>query len=425
MTENDLPKQNAVSIAIARQPIFDDQKRLWGYELFGVGVDEMPGSGFPKEEDVALSIASSSYISLQQVLGRGNRVMINFTEKSILYHLPYAFPAELACVSINEKICQRSTILELLKGLKSDGYMLAIDQFTGTPDYDPFYRLADIFVLDAHNRRKNELAAVLKKGRMYETDFMAQKVLDLPTFNLCMELGFSLFHGPFFKAPEKIMVRKLTSNEVSRFNLLHLIEKEPPDFGELAQAIQSDVSISFRLLSYLNSSAFGFPQKIKSIQQAISLLGWRKMKNWLRVVLLKDVGQTTEASELVLLSAQRGKFLEIIAKEYDYWGFNPDSLMLLGIFSLIDAMLGIPMEEIVTYLPLDNKLKAALCQDPNNEYLPLLMLAKNIEEAKWDRCEELIQQLNLDTAKVKEAFQKSVNWAGRLTSLPSGNLPAD
>lgn len=143
------------------------------------------------------------------------------------------------------------------------------------------------------------------------------------------------------------------------------------------------------------------------------------MKNWLRVVLLRDVGQTKHASELVLLSAQRGKFLETIAKEFDCWGFNPDSLLLLGVFSLLDAMLGIPMKEIVEHLPLDNKLKEALCQDPNNEYFPLLQLAMSCEEARWQQAEELIQQLNLDSGKVKAAFQKSVNWAGNLTSMSS------
>jgi c-di-GMP phosphodiesterase len=420
MNDNTNTDENSVPIAIARQPIFDDKRRLWGYELFGVGVDEQPGSGFPQEENVALSIASSSYISLQQVLGRGNKVVVNFTEKSILYHLPYAFPAELACVSVNEKVCQRAPVLDLLKGLKADGYLIAIDKFTGAADFDLFYQLSDIIVLDAKNKGKDGLSAILEKASSYKTMLMAERVQDSAHFKICQDLGFSLFHGPFFKSPEKITVRKLTSNEVSRFNLLHLLEKEPPDFNQIADTIQSDVSISFRLLSYLNSAAFGFPQKIKSIQQAISLLGWRKMKNWLRVVLLKDVGQTKDASELVILSAQRGKFLETIAKEFDYWGFSSDSLLLLGVFSLLDAMLGIPMKEVVEYLPLDNKLKEALCQDSNNEYFPLLQLAMSFEDARWQKAEELIQQLNLDSGKVKAAFQKSVNWAGNLASMQSG-----
>ena len=416
------PNEKSVSIAIARQPIFDSKRRLWGYELFGVGGDDRPGSGFPKEENVALSIASSSYISLQQVLGRGNKVMVHFTEKSILYHLPYAFPAELACVNVSEQVCKRASVLDLLHGLKSDGYLLALDQFSGASELDPFYQLSDILIMDVKDKEKGALSPILEKASSYENLLMASGVQDSAHFEICQELGFTLFHGPFFKSPEKMMVRKLTSNETARFNLLHLLEKESPDFDQLAETIQSDVSISFRLLSYLNSSSFGFSQKIKSIQQAISLLGWRKIKNWLRVVLLKDVGQTKHASELVIISAQRGKFLETIGKEFDIWGFDPNSLSLLGVFSLLDVMLDIPMKEIVEYLPLDNKLKEALCKDPNNEYFPLLQLAMSFEEARWDQAEKLIQKLNLDTGKVKSAFQKSVTWAAGLTAMPSGKF---
>jgi EAL and modified HD-GYP domain-containing signal transduction protein len=149
------------------------------------------------------------------------------------------------------------------------------------------------------------------------------------------------------------------------------------------------------------------------------LLGWQKMKNWLRVVLLTDMSQSKDASELVLLSAQRGKFLELIARDHDFWGFDTDSLNLLGIFSLLDALLSIPMTEVVEYLPLENRLKAALCREPNNEYLPLLQLAQYFEEAKWEDAEKMIHQLNLDPKKVKSAFQTSIDWAGELATLHS------
>jgi EAL and modified HD-GYP domain-containing signal transduction protein len=86
-------------------------------------------------------------------------------------------------------------------------------------------------------------------------------------------------------------------------------------------------------------------------------------------------------------------------------------------FSLLDSLLNSPMTEIVAYLPLDHKLKAALCREPNNEYLPLLQLVQYFEEARWVEAEKMIQQLNLDTGKVKTAFQASINWAAEFVSL--------
>jgi len=408
-----------MSVSIARQPVFDEKGQLWGYELFCVRSDETARFGLPENKDVALSVASSAYIGLQQILEREKKIIVNFSEKSMLDNLPYAFPPILAAVKVAENLYAKPRVPDVLKRLKADGYLIVVGGFTGNPAFRPLYGLADIIGTDVSLGQKDALGALLDMARPYTAMLLAGQVQDPACFKMCKELGFTLFHGPFFKSPDKITVRKLSSNEVSRFNLLQLIEAEEPDIDNLAETIQEDVSISFRLLSYLNSTAFGLTQKVKSIHQAVMLLGWQKMKNWLRVVLLTDMSQSKGASELVLLSAQRGKFLELIARDHDFWGFDTDSLNMLGIFSLLDALLGIPMTEVVGYLPLENRLKAALCREPNNEYLPLLHLAQYFEEAKWEDAEKMIHQLNLDPKKIKSAFQTAIDWAGELATLHS------
>jgi EAL and modified HD-GYP domain-containing signal transduction protein len=425
VTDKKTQSEHPVSVSIARQPVFDEKSQLWGYELFCVRSDDTSCFGFPENKDVALSVASSAYIGLQQILERGKKIIINFNEKSMLEDLPYAFPPILAAVKVAEDIYSKPRVLEVLKQLKADGYLIAVGGFTGKPAFAPLYGLADIIGTDVSLGQKDAIGALLDIARPYTALLLAGHVENPARFKMCKELGFTLFHGPFFKSPDKITVRKLSSNEVSRFNLLQLIEADEPDLDNLAATIQEDVSISFRLLAYLNSTAFGLTHKVKSIHQAIMLLGWQKMKNWLRVVLLTDMSQSKDASELVLLSAQRGKFLELIARDHDFWGFDTDSLNLLGIFSLLDALLGIPMTEVVEYLPLENRLKAALCREPNNEYLPLLDLAQYFEEAKWAEAEKMVHQLNLDGNKIKAAFQTSIDWAGELGTLQSKQTKRD
>jgi EAL and modified HD-GYP domain-containing signal transduction protein len=410
-----------LSVSFARQPVFDELRRLWGYELFCVGSSAATRSGLPEEPNTAVSVESSAYVCLQQIFHRGKKVIVDFNEKSILEKLPYALPPVLAAVRVPETSSQLPPLVEALSCLKSDGYLIAIDGFSADPACAGLYRLADIISLEVFQNGKDALAATLTVAKRYNALLLARRVHDLMLFRTCQELGFSLFHGAFFKSPDKVTVRKLSSNEALRFSLLRLIEQNEPDFTRLAENIQADATISFRLLAYLNSAAFAFCQRIKSIHQAITLLGWRKVKNWLRVVLLTDMSQSKDAYELVLLSAQRGMFLELIAREHDFWGFDPESLHLLGIFSLLDALLALPMAEIVANLPLDNKMKAALCREPNNEYLPLLHLAQCLEEARWAEGERLIQQLSLNSRKVKAAFQISVSWASDLDSAHSIN----
>jgi c-di-GMP phosphodiesterase len=409
--------QNAVSASIARQPIFDDKGRLWGYEIFSVGSDGTIGPGPASRPDTAITIESSAYISLQRMLQGEKKIIIDFSEKNILEKFPYALPPVLAVIKVGEEVGREQPVMEMLNHIKADGYLIAIRGFTGDPECESLYSLADILAIEAGQREREDLAGNLAMAKKYNALLLASRVQDRKLSEVCKSLGFSLFHGAFFKAPDKITVRKLSSNEALRLKLLQLMEENEPDVAKLAQTIQSDVTISFRLLAYLNSAAFAFSRKIGSIQQAITLLGWANTKNWLRVLLLTDISQSKDAQELVLLSAQRGMFLERLAREHDFWGFNPESLHLLGIFSLLDTLLGLPMTEVIAHLPMENKMKAALCREPNNEFLPLINLAQCLEEARWGDAETMIQQLNLSSKKTIAAFQDSVHWASEFSSM--------
>jgi EAL and modified HD-GYP domain-containing signal transduction protein len=399
------------TVSIARKPIFDNRGYLWGYELVCIS------NGQPLQSETAINVASSAYLCLQQIMQGGKKIIVDFSEKSILDNLPYVLPPVRAAIKIGEELGKQPEAMETLVNLKSHGYLIAIRDFTGDPACKSLYALADILAIKTGIENTAEMMAGLASAQPYKAQLLASHVQDRKLYDDCREQGFSLFSGPFFKYPDTMTVRKLSSNEILRFKLLKLIESKDPDIPQIVKTIQSDATISFRLLAFLNSAAFVFSQKIKSIQQAISLLGWSNTKNWLRVVLLTDMTQTKEAQELVLLSAQRGMFLELIAREHNYWGFDPETMHLLGLFSLLDALLALPMTEIASHLPIDNKMKTALCREANNEYSPLLHLAFCFEEAQWGEVETEIRRLNLDSAKVMPAFQKSVDWASQLTQL--------
>jgi c-di-GMP phosphodiesterase len=409
------------SLSIARQPVFDRKGLLWGYEVFFVGSAPSACPAIPNAAEMAAAVESSAYIGLQKMRQGNKKLMVDYSGQSILDRLPYALPSDLAVIRISEQESRKQTVFDLLADLKSDGYSIAVRGFSGAAACEPLYGIADILAIDVGDRDDETIGRYLSAAGEYDALSLASHVPDRGQYERCRELGFPLFHGAFFKSPDKVTVRKLSSSEVLRFKLLQQIEKDNPDVEKLAEIIQSDATISFRLLTYLNSAMFAFSRKIQSIHQAIVLLGWDKVKNWLRVLLLTDMSPSKDAQELVHLSAQRGRFLEILAKDYDYWGFDPNSLHLLGLFSLMDALLDLPMPEIVTGLPIDNKMKSALCREPNNEYLPLLRLVQYLEEGKWEDADRMIQQLNLDSNKVLAAFQNSIHWASELDSMHSGS----
>ena len=340
------PDSAADTVTLTRLPIFDEKRRLWGYELFCFG--GMATAADTVEEGVGLRVANSAYIGLQYIFNRGKKIMIHHSEAGILENLPYALPPDAAIVKVDERIVSNPDALDILKRLKADKFLIAIGDYTADPACAAVYPLADIICIQVHAKRKDELRQLTDGAASYNAAFMAMDLQAPTQFDICRDAGFAYFSGSFFKKADVIQLRKMSSNEVARFNLMALLASPEPDLDRLVENIESDVSISFRLLAYLNSAAFGFRQKITSVQQAVTMLGWNKMKNWLRVVLVTDVSQHKDTEDLTLLSAQRARFLEQVVQAHDYWGFDPDSLYLLGLFSLLDVMLGIPMEEIVT-----------------------------------------------------------------------------
>ena len=341
--ENTAPAQQ--SLFFTKQPILDTKRSIWGYELLGAEIKEGIYEVFPQQESAA-SLSSSTYVGLQEAMERGKKIMVGFDDTSILTGLPYALPPSCGVVRVLPGSAPAPGLDAALQKLRSEGYQTVLEVTPGKPLPDEIRGQADILAFDFS--AGNPDPASLDQMRKHRSVMLARRVKTVEQFQAARDMGFTLFQGSFFKEPERVRDRKLGSNEVARLNLFRLMETEDPDVKSLAAAIRSDVSISFRLLSYLNSASFGLRHNIQSIDQAIMMLGWLKLKSWLRAVLLVDMaGKDEVPQELAALSLQRGKFFELLATEYDYWGFNPSTLFLMGLFSLMDAILGMPMENLV------------------------------------------------------------------------------
>jgi c-di-GMP phosphodiesterase len=410
MTENK-PTPPIPSIFFIKQPILDGKRTIWGYELLGGELKDGIYQVFPQQKSAA-GLSSSIYLDLQEAIERGKQIMVGFDQTGILKGLPYALPPACGVVRVLPGETPVPELGPTLKQLRIDGYQTALEFISGRPIPDGLFSLADIVSFDLSLGKPDQ--AWLDQKPPGLTRRLARGVKTQSQFQAARNLGFDLFQGPFFKELEYVQDRQLGSNEVARLNLLRLLEEEDPDVLALAEAIRSDVSISFRLLSYLNRAWFGFRQNIESIDQAIMILGWSKLKGWLRALLFVDLaGKEEVPQELAILSLQRGKFFELLTVEVDYWGFNPNTLFLLGLFSLMDSILGLPMAKVVELLPLEAKIKAALRHDPDNEYHPLFELLESIEDGDWIRLEVLTRKLSLDLKMIKDNFAQARDWAAR------------
>ncbi|WP_319764565.1 HDOD domain-containing protein [Maridesulfovibrio sp.] len=403
-------------IFFARQPILKADQSLWGYELLFRNSHEATSADISDSYKATLMVAADLCAAPGENIPDNVKIVVNFSHKAIMDKVPYSLPARKTVVQIPETTPPTPNLIKALKELSKDGFCIAIDDFEARPQGEFLIAYADAIIVDFLSSSEAKLEKICQMCGQYETELIAKRVETTEQYQLARKLGFSLFQGFYFKRPENVNGRKLRSGEIVKLKLLKLIEDPSPDFQVMAEALQNDVSISFRLLTLLNSPTFGFSQKITSIKQALVLAGWKMLKNWLRVILLTDLNPEGKSRELPQLATQRAKFLQLVAERSDK-DIAPDSMFLLGLFSLLEAMFDLPMKELTGYLPLEAEVKAALC-DEENVYSRYLELTTFFESGEWDNLEILLGELQLDPIQVSKSYYEATRWANSFFQIP-------
>lgn len=397
------------SIFVARQPIFDESNETWGYMLLFRDSDDADRAVFTDDSEATMNLVANLPLC-GGIGGSEARLMIHFTADDVIRGVHNAVPLPNAVIILDECTVITDELLEALREIKRNGQEIAVNNFEGRAGCEPLDEMADILLVDMLDKEEADLQQVAAKAQVFGSPLIiAKRVGDADALELARKVGFPLFHGFFFKTPATESGRKITSSEITRLKLFEIIEKDEPDFDALANAIEADVSISYRLLNFLNSASFSFATTVTSIRQAVVLAGWRPIRNWLRLIILTDMTPSEKSKELSYISAHRAKLFETAALGGGYEE-ESDTLFMLGLFSLLDAMLDLKMEAVVEHLPVDDKVKAALCGKPNH-FGTWLKLVRAIENSDWDEVGTQAKELNLLPGTVAVSYQHAFTWA--------------
>lgn len=401
------------SFFVARQPVFDTDKNIWGYELLFRNSGGKNTADVGNEDAATSQVIADGFGLIQEDIEEGQRLLVNFPRNMLLAGAADFLPPEVCVIEILEHVQPEQDILQVLADLKGDGYILALDDYIGQEGFEPFVELADIVKVDCLDIDSDKLAEIAKTLKKLDVQMLAEKVEDDEMFNLCRELGFELFQGFFFSRPEIIPGKKISSSNINRMRLLGSICGDDFDVEDLTSAINSDVSVSYRLLKFMNSPTFGLPNKINSIQQAIALIGYRKLAGWLRMILLSDMSSGPTGDELAFLSIKRAKFLELLSRDMQKCPLSSESMFMLGLFSLLDVFLGRPMGELMAELPVDKELIAALT-DKESSTAFFLNVVKALEKADWDELSCLVKRNFLSPHCVARNHLAAMQWANEI-----------
>ena len=392
----------------ARQPIFDQHKQLMGYELlFRDGVDNV----FPNidgDEATSKLIEGSQFNFGLEDLTDSKPAYINFTLDTILKGYPTMLPSEQVVIEILETVQPGKRLLAAVQELKNKGYTLALDDYKHQKVWRHFYPYIDQIKVDLLITSDEEIAELIEATKEFESiKLVAEKVETNEQFEKAVALGFSYFQGYFFAKPEMVKSKSLPPSEMALAELLYETSVVDVDIKKITSVFERDVNLSYKLLRYSNSAAFKRRAEINTIKQAVIVLGNQELKKFLSLLFAAQVS-SEKPIELIKLSLTRARFCELLAQKHK--GIQDTGMaFLVGMMSLMDAILDESMEGVMKKLPLSNLIKDALVQKQGilAQYLGLI---KAYEQADWELTGEYCERIKFSNDLLPEIYNQAVTW---------------
>ncbi len=403
---------------IARQPILTAEENVIGYELFLRENPTQIRSSSDAEKEAAATIDMLNLVGLG-VLCDGRLAFINCTHHMLLSEYLALLPPSDVVVELEANLPVDESVLSRCKALKHAGYSIALDNFVPGDKREPLIPYARFLKIDITRILPRECAPVARLYGNEERRIVAHKVGTREQFLDAQKNGFTRFQGYFFRLPENLHTREIPANQATYVRLLAAVSKPEIVFEEIEDLIKHEPSLCYRLLRYLNSPLLGLSVPVTSVRNALSLLGEHESVRWIRMATTLVMGQE-KASDLVLASLVRARFCELIGPRVEHGNLD---LFLLGMMSLIDAILAVPIGVVIEELCLDPNLKAQLLAGKTGKKTPLspiydLMVAREVGD--WGLVSSLGSHLNLSLAFIAETSNAAMRWAHDVTGGARG-----
>ncbi len=397
-------------IYVGRQPIYNSQLGVFGYELLFRSGTQNTSAGSQLTADGATSttiINSFLEMGLERLVG--NRfAFINLTEQFLLDEDSLPISPEQVILEVLEDVPVNFKLLKAVERLSKAGFTIALDDYIYNPSHKPLVAMADIIKIDIMQLDQKELIKHVKTLRKFKAKLLAEKIETQEEFDFCRKLGFDYYQGYFLSKPRIIKSKSLPTNKLAILNLLSVLQDPNSDTDELEEAISFDVSMSYKMLKLINSAFFSFSSKIESIRQAIVILGRKQLSSWASMMALSNMED--KPSEMIHIAMTRAKMCEMLAEKAN---LNPlDSYFTAGLFSALDILMDRAIADVIAPLPLSEDIVNALLKHEGviGEAVQCVMA---YEISDFDNA--LFQ--NLTTEDIFVANVEAVSWANMVMEV--------
>jgi EAL and modified HD-GYP domain-containing signal transduction protein len=402
--ENSLPELAGGLRYVARQPILDPRGRVHGYELLFRNGPELAFSGDGNLATRTI-IDNTVIFGLDRLTG-GLPAFVNCTTESLIERLVDVLPPSMTVLEILESLEPTPTLIAACRKLKAAGFRLALDDFAWKPKLAPLVEIADYIKVDFVVMGAKERQEQLRLLRGASVALVAEKVETQEVHHQASAEGFTLFQGYYFCRPVLLKGRKIPANQLSQLQILELLEHDPLDLHRLSELLKRDASLTFRLLRLVNSPVCAVRQEIRSIESALLVVGDDTFRRMATLAIASELNHH-QPQEILRMAFARGRFCEQAAA---LCALDPTEQYLLGMLSLLPAMLRIPMEELTPALPLRDEIRQALHGESNRER-SLLAWIEFHEHGNWASCDAVAQANGFTPEALIRCYGEALVWA--------------
>ncbi|MDD5388127.1 MAG: EAL domain-containing protein [Gallionellaceae bacterium] len=396
---------------IARQPIVDGEHRLIAYELLFRHSAHAQSAHIDTDVDAGITVISNTLFNMgTEWLLKGKLAFVNMEVSMLMSSFSTLLPRENVVIEVLETVRVTPEVLARLQELREAGYRFALDDFNYLPESEPLLPLADYVKLDVLAHTPEELTRLVHAIRKYPVKLVAEKVETPEQFRHCRSLGFDFFQGYYFARPENIVTRIINPTHATVLQLMEKVRTDA-DLKDLENLFKKDVALTFKLLRYINSAGFGLSCEVQSIRHAVSILGMQPLYRWLSLLLV-TAGTGPTAPTLARTAITRGRLCELLGKQ-SLARNDQDNLFIVGVFSLLPALLEITMEQLLDRVVIPESFADALL-NRLGLYGPFLALAEAMESGELERLEDLSTSLMLTSGRVNEAHMQALAWVEQL-----------
>lgn len=399
-----------MEVFVARQPIFDRHDRLYGYELLYRNTAASTMADGAAADTMCTDTVIHSFLDIGlDELTDGRRAFVNCTREFLLDGQVELLPPDKVVVEVLETVGTDEPIVSACRRLRARGYQLALDDYVDNSDFDDLLRVAQIVKVDVLGRDSAELEPLLQRLRGFDVRILAERVETRQVHDECMSLGFDLFQGYFYQRPELVSRQEVEVSHTAMLRLLELLRDPDRSEGEIEAGFRGDPSLAYKLMRIVNSAAVG-ARGIDSIGHGIRIVGRQTLYRWLALLMVSSMvtGNSDVEDQLVFAALVRARLCELIAESSPAIR-NPQSLFMTGLFSMLNLLLRMPVDDLFSRVNVSDDIRAAVMQGTGPCADPLL-LADAYQRGEWDRVDDRARSLGVDPGQLPWLYTASISW---------------